>query len=172
MKIPLVFLKDKQAFAKSGGPMRLLGKPLDLARKLKESGCRLIHFVDLDALSGSPANMDIYDGLTYFINIEVECAPRPEFVRRLLSIRCRVVLPPSDAPGGLDVSSFKEKKLLVAKIPPGYAGKAEGFHDVILEDAGEPEAGRFRALGKRVLVYGKDEGKMKTKPWGVISPLS
>src|SRR5512135_2780469 len=111
--------------------MRLLGKPLDAARRMKDEGSRLIHIVDVDAINGLPTNMDIYDGLTYFINIEVECAPKDAFVKKLLSIKARVVLPPDS----LDLSKIREKKLLVAKIPPGYAGEAEGFHDVILEDA-------------------------------------
>jgi hypothetical protein len=172
LNIPQVYIKDKQAFAKAGGPMRLLGKPLDLARGLQKQGCRLIHFIDTDALAGSPANLDVYDGLTYFMNVEVECAPRADFVRKLLSLKCRVVLPPSDAPGGLDVTSMREKRLLVAKIPKGYGGDAEGFHDVVLEDAEEAEVERFGRLGKRVIIYEKDRKKVSSKVWGVISPLS
>ncbi len=172
MEIALIILKDKQAFSKAGGPMRLLGKPLDAAKALQEKGIKLLHIVDLDALSGAPKNLDVYDGLTYFINVQVECAPRPEFVHKLLSLKCRVVLPPSDMPGSMDVSSMKEKKLLVAKIPPGYTGSAEGFHDVILQDADDDEVERFTALGKRVIIYDKDRMKVKRKVWGVIAPSS
>ncbi len=172
MEIALIILKDKQAFSKGEGPMRLIGKPLDVARRLKERGFRLLHIVDSDALNGKPANLDVYDGLTYFINVQVECAPRPEFVHKLLSLKCRVVLPPSDLPGAMDVRLVKEKRLLVAKIPPGYGGSAEGFHDVILEDADDGSVRRFSALGKRVMIYKKDEGKVEEAVWGVIAPSS
>src|SRR5512143_928722 len=148
--------------------MRLLGKPLDVARRMQERGSRLIHIVDVDAINGLPTNMDIYDGLTYFINIEVECAPKDAFVKRLLSIKVRVVLPPDS----LDLSMIREKKLLVAKIPPGYRGEAPGFHDVVLAAADEGEVIRFAGLGKRVIIYDADREKVKGKVWGVITPSS
>ncbi|MFN7991251.1 MAG: hypothetical protein U0R44_03780 [Candidatus Micrarchaeia archaeon] len=167
MEIPLLYLKDKQVFTKNG-PMRLLGKPLDVARKMQEKGCTLIHFVDIDAVNGLPTNMDVYDGLTYFINIQVECAPRDAFVKKLLSIKCRVVLPP----GSLDLSKIKEKRLLVARIGASYPGEAEGFHDVILDEADDDSVRRFAALGKRVIIYSKDRKKVTEKVWGVITPSS
>ena len=172
MDIPLIYLKDKQAFTKQDGPMRLLGKPQDVAKSLHEGGCMLIHFVDMNALAGASTNFDVYDGLTYFINVEVECAPRAELVHKLLSIKCRVVLPPADSKGGMDVTEMREKKLLVAKIPPGYKGEAAGFHDVILEEADKAGVERFASLGKRVIIYDKDKGKAKGRVWGVITPSS
>ncbi len=166
MRIPSVFLQDKQAFRKEGGILRLIGKPLDYAKGQKESGCKLIHIIDMDALNGMPKNLDVYDNLTYIINVEVECAPQQDIITRLLRLKCRVVLPPS-----ADILSKTEKKLLVAKIPKGYSGDAEGFHDVILEDATDAEVMRFSKLGKRVIIYEKDEGKIKEKGgiFGVIS---
>jgi hypothetical protein len=168
LKIPSVYLMDKQAFRKEGGMLRLIGKPLDVAKELKAAGCTLIHIVDMDAISGLPKNLDVYDGLTYIINVQVECAPEPSLVMKLLSLKCRVVLPPS-----ADVSALKEKKLLAAKIPKGYAGDAEGFHDVMLEEAGEEEVRRFVALGKRVIVYESGYGRLdagcRKLVWGVIS---
>lgn len=164
MKIPLLFLRDKQAFSKKDGILHLEGKPLALARDLQEQGIRLIHFVDMDALSGMSKNLDIFGQLTFFINVEVECAPKDSLIMRLLDLKCRVVLPP-DAP----VSKYREKKLLVARIPDGYSGDAEGFHDVILENADEQAVKRFEKLGKRVIIFEKDKEKVKGKPWGVIS---
>lgn len=163
MRIPLFYLRDKQAFTKKEGVLSLAGKPLDIAKELKKEGVVLIHFVDLDALSGLSKNFDVYGSLTFFINVEVECAPRPELITRLLSFKCRVVLPP-DAP----VSDYREKKLLVAKVPKSYAGEAGGFHDVILEDADKDAADKFGKLGKRIIIYEKDREKVKG-PWGVIS---
>lgn len=164
MDIPLLYLRDKQAFRKEAGAMALAGKPVDVAKGLKEKGAKLIHFVDLDALNGMNKNADVYGNLTFFINVEVETAPREEIVTKLLSLHCRVVLPP-DA----DVTRYREKRLLVARIPPGYRGDAAGFHDVILEEGDEATAERFRSLGKRVIIFEKDEGKMKGPVWGVIS---
>jgi hypothetical protein len=164
LKIPLIYLRDKQAFTKEGGMLRLAGKPLELAKEKKASGCRLLHIVDSDALSGLQNNLDIYDNLTYIINVQVECAPEPGIVMKLLSLKCRVVLPPS-----FDTSRIDEKRLLVAKITPDYGGDAEGFHDVVLEDADEESAQRFAALGKRVIIYEKDREKVKMKVFGVIS---
>jgi len=172
LRIPLVYLKDKQAFAKAGGTTTLIGKPTDVAKGLKEKGAKLIHIVDADALIGSSTNLDTYNNLTYFINVEVECAPADAMVKKLLSFKCRVVLPP----GGLDVSKYKEKKLLVAKLPKNYAGGAEelaGFHDVVLEDADDDSVARFAAMGKRVIIYEKDEGNVKKEKkalWGTIVP--
>lgn len=164
MDIPIIYLRDKQAFRKEGHMLRLAGKPLDMAKELKKGGCMLIHIVDMDALSGMTKNLDIYDNLTYVINVQVECAPEPALIMKLLSLKCRVVLPPS-AP----IASMKEKRLLVARIPGGYAGDAEGFHDVILEDADDALVRRFAALGKRVIIFQKDREKVKEKVFGVIS---
>lgn len=155
MEIPLIYLKDKQAFTKKGGFLRLLGNPVDTAKKIMGKGYKLIHIVDEDALKGLSKNMDVYDALTYFINVQVECAPDEELVKKLLSLRCRVVLPPDT-----DISGYEEKNLLVAKIPKGYAGKAKNFQDVILEDSSLVE----KFASKRVMVYEKSDKKV----WGTI----
>jgi hypothetical protein len=163
-----MYLRDKQAFRKEGGAMRLAGKPIDIAKAHKQDGVKLIHIVDLDALSGIPKNLDVYDNLTFIINVQVECAPKAEMVMKLLSLKCRVVLPPS-----FDASGLREKKLLVAKIPKGYAGDAGGFHDVVLEDADAASVMRFDSLGKRVIVYEEAFARLdagcRTLVWGVIS---
>jgi hypothetical protein len=163
MKVPLLYLRDKQVFTKAGGAMHILGKPLGVAKDMKEQGIKLIHFVDLDGMSGMSNNLDVFDGLTFIINVQVEVAPRENLVRKLLSLKCRVVLPP-DAP----VDGYRDKNLLVARIPPGYSGDAAGFHDVILEDADEKTAKRFVGLGKRVMIFEKDASKVKDA-WGIIS---
>ena len=167
LRIPLIYLRDKQAFRKEDGMLRLVGKPLDYAKELKKAGYLLIHIIDMDALSGMPKNLDVYDNLTYVINVQVECAPEPAIIMKLLSLKCRVVLAP-DA----DVASLKEKKLLVAKISAAYSGVAEGFHDVLLEEADGPSIDKFIELGKRVIIYEKDEPgvavKLRKKLFGVI----
>lgn len=163
--IPLIYVKDKQAFIKERGILRLLGKPIDIANNLKEEGYKLIHIVDLDALDGLSTNLDIYDALTYFINVQVECAPKEQLVKKLLSFRCRVVIPPSN----LDLSAIKEKNLLVAKFSKETKGNLEDFHDVLIEDADDNSVKKFKKLGKRVLVFEKDKEKIKEDVWGVVT---
>ena len=163
MHIPQYIIKDKQAFTKG---MRMAGKPIDMAKKLKGE-TELLHLVDSDALKGMPTNLDVYNSLTFVINVQVECAPKEEIVKKLLSLKCRVVLPPS-----FDTSNLKEKKLLVAKFGKDYDGKADGFHDVIIEDADDGSVERFSSYGKRVMVYEADYQllkKTKKLVWGVIS---
>lgn len=168
LEIPLILVRHKQVFR--GDMLTLAGKPVDVARRLKEEGAKLIHIVDEDALAGLSSNLDIYDDLTFFINVQVECAPDDALVKKLLSLKCRVVLPP----GRLDVSRYREKKLLVAKVRAGHEGGLEGFHDVLLEDADDAAVARFSAMGKRVMVYAKDLKKLKSPQavWGAVTSIS
>jgi len=162
LKIPLVTIKDKQALDERG--LRLLGKPVDVVKDLRDQGAKLIHIVDKDALRGMATNMDVYDKLTYLINVEVECAPARDLVLRLLSLRCRVVLRP---PVPFDLGVIEEKRLLVARVGKGYTGSLSGFHDVILDDADKPSVQRMAKLGLRVIVVGKPPAG--TKPFGSIT---
>ncbi len=161
LRIPLMYIKDKQAFAENG--LTLLGNPVDLAKRLKADGYKLVHIIDQDALKGLSTNLDVYDKLTYVINIEVECRPTLDLVRKLLSLRCRVVL----APSALDISGIEEKNLLIAKITPEYTGPLDDFHDVLIRNADSTSIKRFSEAGKRVIVYEKDK-KPEEKVWGVI----
>ena len=156
MKIPLIYIKDKQVFTKKQGILKFIGKPIDIAKKLQEDGYKLIHIVDEDALSGFSTNFDVYDSLTYFINIQVECAPKAELVKKLLSVRARVVI----SPGKLDLSGIKEKNLMVAKIKGKTDASLQDFHDLILED--EEAIKEYSDSGKRIMLYEKG------KAWGII----
>lgn len=162
MRIPLIYIKDKQAFRKEDNILRFIGSPVELARRFKKEGYRLIHIVDLDALSGSSTNLDMYNSLTYIINVQVECAPDDELVKKLLTLKCRVVLSPSK----LDLSEIREKRLLVAKV--SKPADVRAFHDVVVVDATDEFVGKFAAMGKRVMIYEKDRKKVKEKVWGVI----
>lgn len=153
--------------------LSLMGKPIDVVKKLKEQGYKLIHIIDMDALNGNTANLDIYDKLTYFINVEVECAPKDAILKKLLSLKCRIVL----SQPAIGFSLLKEKNLLVAKL--GKLGDArsgalelDDFHDVILEQADEADVGKIASLGKRVIVSESDYQKMgsgsRKLVWGII----
>ncbi len=174
LHIPIVYLRDKQVFADKT-MLRILGKPVDVAKRMHEGGIKLIHIIDSDALRGLANNLDVYDKLTYFVNVEVETAPVDSIVKKLLSLKCRVVLVPDT---GFDVSKYSEKKLLVAKIPAIPAGAdpgkivalAAGFHDVILATGDEEKAVVYIEAGKRVILSAPSEN-LKIKKLGIFGIL-
>lgn len=158
-------MRDKQLFTKANGILRLVGKPLDTAKELKKEGYKLIHFVDMDALSGRNTNLDVYSGLTYFINVQVECAPKAEILQKLMTLKCRVVLLPT---AELDSSVSLNHNLMVAKITTNYTGDAKDFRDVILENYDESSAKKFIKLGKRIIIYENQKPKKTKDIWGII----
>ena len=46
MEIPIVYLKDKQMFRKEKGVLRFIGNAVEVARKMKKDGVKLIHIID------------------------------------------------------------------------------------------------------------------------------
>ncbi len=166
-------MKDKQAYRMDHGSLRSIGNPPQLARKLASEGAKLIHIVDLDAKNGNTSNMDIYDKLTYFVNIEVECSAKKDMIERLIKVKARVVL---ELAPGADLSPWKKsERLLVGVVKPDYKGDAQGVHDVIVEGASDESMGRFLKLEKRIILHEPDYGKLGTenrKPvWGVLRPI-
>jgi uncharacterized protein related to proFAR isomerase len=171
LDIPLFYVKDKQAYRMDHGSLRMMGNPTQLVKKLAEKGAKLIHIVDLDAKRGTTSNMDIYDKLTYFVNIQVECSTKKDMIERLIGVKARVVLEL-----GPDLSEWKKsERLLVGVAKPDYKGGAEGVHDVIIEDATEESTARFLELGKRILLSDSDYDKLDKKKqklvWGVLRPI-
>ncbi len=164
LKAKLIYIKDKQVFEKNA-TLRLVGKPLDVAKKLKEEGIELLHIIDVDAQKGLETNFDVYDKLTYLINIELECESE-KFVERLLCINARVVIA---LPTKLNLKKFADKKrLLVGKIEGDYDGSADDVYDLIIENATLASVKKFSKLKKRVLVYKKDY-KKEMEIFGIIS---
>jgi hypothetical protein len=150
LEIPVIYVKDKQAFTKSDGILRLLGNPVFLAK--------LIHIIDEDAKKGLATNLDIYDKLTLFMNIEVECGEHEEIIEKLLGMKARIVF---RLPTKLDLGKWKDKKrLLVGIVESDYKGKAEGVHDVILEKADKEKIKKFRDLGKRIIVLESEKKEL------------
>lgn len=164
LEIPAFYVKDKQAFRKKEGTMAIIGNAVDVAKKLSKKA-KLIHIIDLDALQGMSVNFDIYDKLTYLVNIEVETDPRPEIVSKLLKIKSRAVV---RLPADLETFE-KEKRLLVGKITGEYNGKTDSVHDLIIENAGDKSIEKFPE--KRIIIYEKDFEKLreKKKIWGKIN---
>lgn len=163
LNIPAFYIKDKQAFRMREGTLSIIGNPVDVAKKLAEKA-EFIHIIDLDALKGISSNFDVYDKLTYFINIEVECAPRKELILKLLAVKSRVVVKLPAELSGLG----GQKRLLVGKVSRDYQGDTSAVHDLVVDDAEEDVVERFS--GKRIIIYKKDLQKVKDKEkiWGAI----
>ncbi|MBI5223262.1 hypothetical protein HY990_02475 [Candidatus Micrarchaeota archaeon] len=171
MEVPILVIKDKQAFSTDG---RVIGNPVFVARRFFDDGAKLIHIIDRDALMGLSTNMDIYDKLTYFVNVQVECAQNLPLIHKLLSFKCRVVI---RSPFSLDFSALEEKKLLVLMISNPADLKVSGdFFDLILADYSPDLFESALKLKKRIMVFGKDlenvPEKYQKKIFGVISDFS
>lgn len=166
LEIPVIYVKDKQAFAKKDGILRLLGNPVFVAKDFAKKGIKLIHIIDEDAKKGMATNLDVYDKLTYFINVEVECGEHEQIIEKLLGMKARVVI---RLPTKLDLKKWKEhERLLVGKVGSDYSGKAEGVHDVIVEEADEEIVRRFMDLSKRVIILETEQRRLKNLCWGVL----
>lgn len=161
LKIPVVYLKDKQAFEKKSGSLRLLGNAVEIARGLSKK-YKLLHIVDLDLKNGSITNFDIYNKLTYFINIQVECDDESA-AKRLLGINARIVL---QLPTNLPLEKWgAHEKLLVGIVRSNE--NADKVHDVIIANPTEEKIEKYNKEGKRILVYESEWGKTKSV-WGII----
>jgi len=153
LTVPVIHLKDKQAFEKSEGILRLKGNPVGLIKKMKDEGIKLVHIIDQDAINGLKTNLDIYNALTFVLNIEVEGVKDEKMIEKLLSMNARIVF---ELPSKFDLKKWKNKiRLLVGKIPENYEGNAEEVYDVIVEKDIE----KFKKLGKRVIIYKKNYKK-------------
>lgn len=162
LKIPYICIKDKTACIYRKGALTFLGKPIDLAKEWKKEGIKLIHIVDLDAKLGSSTNFDVYDSLSYQINVQVEGVANEKIIKKLLSIGIRVVI---DLPTKIDLIKFKDKKkLLVGRI--SSVTDISNVQDIILQekDSLKPEEDpKILKLveGRRLIVYGQEKRKIE-----------
>ncbi|HID72762.1 TPA: hypothetical protein EYP38_02365 [Candidatus Micrarchaeota archaeon] len=168
LRIPVIYVRGKQAFSKEEGILRLLGKSADVARDFAEQGVKLIHIIDEEARDTSP-NFDVYDSLTTFMNIEVECRTK-SFAMRLVAIKARAVV---RLPAEFSLDDFSDdERLMVGLIGSSYSGSVDGVHDLTMEDADDSAVEKFSKTKKRLIVYKKDYEKLKTenkkKIWGVL----
>jgi hypothetical protein len=173
LQIPIIFIKDKQAFSKHEGSLKIIGNPVFVAKDIAAKGTKLLHIVDEDAKKGLANNLDVYDKLTFFINIEMECGENEAIMKKLLNLKSRFVI---RLPTKIDLLKLKKsERLLVGIIGSGYTGNAEGVHDVIIENADDGEVERFAKLGKRIIVYEKDFEKLKKENklliFGCLEPV-
>ncbi len=164
-----LILKDKQFFELQDGSLRLLGPAVEIAKHLKKEGFELLHIIDHDAERGVETNFDVYDKLTYIINVEVECE-KVHFIKRLIALNVRVVV---SLPSAINLTEFKDKKrLLVGKIrDSNFDGSIGDVHDIIVERASSSFdlIKKYEKLGKRVIIYKRDfEKKMEPFVFGVI----
>ncbi len=165
LKIPFIYVKDKQAFKKEEGVLKLIGKPSELAREWKKEGIKLVHIVDLDAINGNNANFDIYDTLTYFINIEVEGARDEKAVAKLIDVNARVII---ELPTPIKLSKFSEKKrLLVGKIEKIKDANDDVF-DLYYTGTDEKEVVKLLKTKRRIILTSLVKLKGKIKPFGMV----
>lgn len=173
-KIPKFILKDKQAFELDG--ISLIGEPVAHTKNLFDQGFKLIHICDTAAIKGLSTNMDVYDKLTYFVNIQVECAPKKDLLSKLVSIRSRIVISDFSDSSLLVIRSFLEnRKLFVAKVSKENSQKIDSllslFDEFYLDFSADSEIiSKIISKKKRVILTQSDYKKLKNKKeiFGII----
>jgi hypothetical protein len=138
-------IRDKEAFLLENGVLRRAGNPFELVKSYSGK-CGLFHACDLNALSGNGSNLDLYDSMSYMMNVQVECAPRPEILRRLFEMNVRAVL---TLPCEADLEKFAPKKRLLVGKSEGGAVDARVF-DYYVES--EKDAELLQKEGKRIFL--------------------
>ncbi len=159
-----IIIRDKAALREAEGTLRQIGNPMDILRNLPEE-VKILHVVDLNARTGNVTNFDLYDHMTYRLNIEVECAPRETLVKKLLSLGARAVL---GLPCALELEKFENsKRLLVGKV----SGKERDgrVYDYYLESEDIKEVKGLAKEGKRVLLHSKTISEKDAEKAGVFA---
>lgn len=166
MKIYAIYLKDKQIFKKDSGTIRLVGNAVDVIKMLYKRRVKLIHINDEDLNNKNTTNFDVYNNLTYFINIQVE-ADDEKIIQKLIEVRARIVI---KLPTKINLKRFeKDKNLLVGVVNTKFEGDVSQVNDLIIENADYETVKKYHELGKRIIVHKKDLTKeMKDIVFGVI----
>lgn len=168
MDVPVLYVKGKQVFRRDMGSMRLLGNAANFIRKLSEE-YTLFHIVDMDALNGNKSNFDLYDNLTYFTHVQVECKPDQKLIGALLQMGARVVV---DLPSELDFEKFgKKKSLLIGRVKPGFAGPFPPIREILLDGKDDELARRILNEDKRLFVKKDSYPKGFRRAFGVLFEL-
>ncbi|MDD2655891.1 MAG: hypothetical protein PHQ80_04470 [Candidatus ainarchaeum sp.] len=168
MDVPSFYLKGKQAFRMELGSMRQLGNAAQLVRSLSEEYA-LFHVVDLDALKGNKSNFDLYDHLTYFTHVQVECKPDSKLISALLKMEVRVVV---DLPSAIDFEKFgKKKTLVVGKVKPGFAEPFPPLREIIIDGKDDELARRILNEDKRLFVKKEHYPRGFRRAFGVLFEL-
>ena len=168
MEAPIILVKGKQAFRRDMGSMRLLGNAANFIRKLSDEYA-LFHIVDLDALNGNKSNFDLYDNLTYFTHVQVECKPEEKLISALLQMEVRVVV---DLPSGLDFEKFgKKKSLIIGKVKPGFSEPFPPIREILLDGKDDELAKRILSEDKRLFVLKEHYPKGLRRAFGILFEL-
>lgn len=164
--IPIIYLKDKQVFSKEGGMMQLLGPAVETIKRLSQK-YKLFHIIDLDLKKGSTANFDIYDKLTYFTHIQVECDDE-KAIGRLIDVNARAVV---RLPTGLNLGKWNRRLLVGIVEIPGE--DISGVNDVIIPSSDEKKAREIMKKcekeGKRIMLCAAGRRVDEKKVWAIIS---
>lgn len=154
----LVVLKQKQFFERKGGVLRLLGPAGEAGKKLAKE-YKVLHIIDMDAGSGKGANFDIYDSLTSFVNIQVECSGNSALAKRIYGLGGRVVIEVGD---GIDRKLVKPNLTILKTAEPGgeEAEKDLGLvKDVLVLGSTEEKLAMVKKAGKRAFVLSEGPGR-------------
>ncbi|MEM0356308.1 MAG: hypothetical protein QW465_00940 [Candidatus Anstonellales archaeon] len=116
-----VILKDKQFYTVD---MRLIGNAVEITRELANT-YNLLHIRDRDLERGVIKNLDIYDKLTYYINVQVEIHRELLELERLLEFQVRLVAIPGIA---------SRYSLYKAIMIDRYDQLVDNIRDVIISD--------------------------------------
>lgn len=162
IEAPIVYVKDKQAFAKIGAGLQLLGPAVESIKKLSKK-YSLFHIVDLDLKKGDYRNFDVYDKLTYTTHIQVECEEE-KAIKRLVEINARAVVP---LPTSINLKKFN-RRLLVGVVSEKSADVSD-VNDVIVESNDEEIIENCRRNEKRIMMR-EEKWDKKTNIWAIILP--
>lgn len=116
-----LILRDKQFYTTD---MKLMGNSVEVAKQLAKD-YDLLHIRDMDMDRGVVKNLDVYDKLTYYINVQVEVHREIDELRRLVDFQVRLVAIPGIA---------KRIDLYKAIIISRYEDLIEQIRDVVVTD--------------------------------------
>lgn len=159
-----MIIQDKLALREQGGILRQAGRPMDILNSLPKD-IKLLHVLDLNAKNGNTTNFDLYDHITYALNLEVETSAVEKTVKMLLARKARVVL---ELPCALDLGKFAESRRL-------FVGKTDGkeknkdMHDYYIETEDLPVVKKLAKEGARVLLYSKTISDEDAEKAGVFA---
>ncbi|MEW6528990.1 MAG: hypothetical protein AB1391_03820 [Candidatus Micrarchaeota archaeon] len=161
-----MIIRDKTAFAEESGVLKQIGKPIDIINSIAKD-IKLIHVVDLNAKLGNTTNFDLYNHMTYKINIEVEMPPKERIIKKLLDMKARVVL---DLPCALNLKKFSENiRLLVGLVKKEEREENVFDYYIKTDDVELLKVLTKNKTKKRVLLYSNKIGEKEAENAGVFA---
>ncbi len=159
-----MIIRDKTAFMKEKGILRRIGKPMDILNNIPKD-VKLIHIIDLNVKTGNTTNFDLYNHMTYKINIEVETPAKEEIIKKLFAVKARAVL---KLPCTIDLKKFAENiRLLVGIVKEKE--REENVFDYYTETNNIKFIKTLVKTEKRVFVYSNELGEKEAEDTGMFA---